>query len=452
DIDAQIARLQSQINAQLRLREAELKKIRNYSAAIAPIRKLPVELLVDMFLLSLVGADVFLSRKKVFSLVHVCRHWRQVALNTPHMWATPVALRPPGIKPTHYYLASTKTWLDRSSPLPLSLRIFPQDVDADLTSLMDVLLSVADRWKTIHTPYESLDTFPSLPRNAFPTLEEVSLSVRKTVVGLDICAFATAPRLQSVALGETLRKVHMPWKQLTEISVANTSPLLCRSILFACQNLETATFTISGQEEIPALPTHQLAHLKTLDVTFRNGMTASFLDSFKLPLLQSLTLSMSSRHSVWPADSFARFQLRSPKIRSLSLAIPHLNSAELVEVLHQAPGLTQLTLEMCRPAGDDQFFSALEYCSSYPPLVPQLAALNVTPVMRFSPPAVCKLVRSRWWSGERPSTVPPSASRLEEFTICGGGRDWEFRKGLQEIIDQGFVLKTRLNLEVVGWS
>ena len=61
-----------------------IMKHENYNAAsfLAPIRRLPVEILTEIFLLS---RDCHL--RSPLNLMHVCRRWRATVLTTPRIWA-----------------------------------------------------------------------------------------------------------------------------------------------------------------------------------------------------------------------------------------------------------------------------------------------------------------------------------------------------------------------------
>ncbi|KAJ7685560.1 hypothetical protein DFH06DRAFT_939880, partial [Mycena polygramma] len=89
DIDAEIAYFHDQIEALSSLRELEVEEIAALKAKIAPIRKLPVELLAEIFLLSLVPGSSP-PEQDVFRISHVSAHWRQVAHSTPRLWTIPV--------------------------------------------------------------------------------------------------------------------------------------------------------------------------------------------------------------------------------------------------------------------------------------------------------------------------------------------------------------------------
>ncbi|KAK0462126.1 hypothetical protein IW261DRAFT_1348449, partial [Armillaria novae-zelandiae] len=66
--------------------EADAKKI------LSPCRQLPNELLIDIFIRCLSGRDQLDSPSNPgafhWTLSHVCRKWREVAIGTPEIWSS----------------------------------------------------------------------------------------------------------------------------------------------------------------------------------------------------------------------------------------------------------------------------------------------------------------------------------------------------------------------------
>ncbi|KAJ7706713.1 hypothetical protein B0H17DRAFT_891754, partial [Mycena rosella] len=81
--EEKIARIESQIRDLLYQRDQERGLITTLKLVIAPIRKVPVELLVQIFHHAL-GPRATL--KQVLVLSHVCAFWRQVACKSPALW------------------------------------------------------------------------------------------------------------------------------------------------------------------------------------------------------------------------------------------------------------------------------------------------------------------------------------------------------------------------------
>ncbi|KAF9003247.1 hypothetical protein BDQ17DRAFT_1192165, partial [Cyathus striatus] len=74
--------------------QARLSNIRSYNevqlALISPIRRLPDELLVEIFAYVQEGKiSIFQNlRGQIWDLQYVCVHWRNLVLNTPLLWSS----------------------------------------------------------------------------------------------------------------------------------------------------------------------------------------------------------------------------------------------------------------------------------------------------------------------------------------------------------------------------
>ncbi|KAJ7286339.1 hypothetical protein C8J57DRAFT_1287366, partial [Mycena rebaudengoi] len=404
DIDAKIAHLNSQIRDLLCLRQLEREKIATLQAVVAPIRRLPTELLTDIFLLFVKDYYVFFGddcRPAVLRLSHV-------AHSTPRLWTFPVTLRPK-TKPTEDYLSSTKVWMERSSPLPISIHVASTLPKEDLAGLMDVLLSVANRWKTLNMAFKSLQSFPQLPSDTFLRLERVYLSGKDAdMSGSNVQAFATAPRLRNVALIPQIGS-------LTKLDIND-------HILWLCQSIVSARITTCAWGTVPSSPTKRtLPFLTHLYVTYerpRNGSAGHvtpLFDSLCLPKLESLQLTMYY-DLPWPADSLSHFLQQSPFVHDIELEADS-DAVELAQFLRHAPSVMKLTLGSCSGA-TDHFFEVLQHRDSdILPLVPRLDFLRISGdgalgMMETS-------IRSRWWSHAQllALAVPPRVARLGQVNF-----------------------------------
>ncbi|KAJ7286309.1 hypothetical protein C8J57DRAFT_661697 [Mycena rebaudengoi] len=439
DIDAKIAHLSSQIRDLVCLRQLEREKITTLCAVAASIRRLPTELLTDIFLLFV--EDYADYRRPVLRLSQVSSYWRQVAHSTPRLW-TFLYLRPK-TKPTEDYMSSTKAWMERSSPLPVSVHVDTTLPAMDLAGLMNVLLSVANRWTALNTTFKTLRSFPQLPSDGFPTLETISLNGEDGhMYDLNVQAFTTAPRLHNVRLTPQIGSVLMPWAQLTELDIADHSLTRCLDTLGLCQNLVSARISISARETLPSSPTKRtLPFLTRLDISCgRNSHVSPLFDSLYLPKLESLQLFMVSVIS-WPGDSVSQFLKQSPLVHDIALTAG-LDGVELVQFLRHASSVTKLDLS-CRSATTEHFFEALQYRDSdIQPLVPRLNSLNISVHdVQFSLATMEKIIRSRWWSDAqlRALAVPPRVARLGHvymiFDDTAFGR--QLRERLRDCVKEG---------------
>ncbi|KAH9915260.1 uncharacterized protein BXZ73DRAFT_32390, partial [Epithele typhae] len=90
--------------------------------AVAPIhRAFPTEILSEVF------SHCWKDPQSI-AVIHVCRHWRSIALKTPRLWAA--ALAAPGKLLSQYWGCRSSRHdfaefaLERSSPQPLCLKVY----------------------------------------------------------------------------------------------------------------------------------------------------------------------------------------------------------------------------------------------------------------------------------------------------------------------------------------
>lgn len=113
----------------------------------SPVRRLPSELLASIFVIGVMNMeedDSFM----LSTLMLVCRHWLEVAVNTPVLWTRIVA-------GAHHSLSQAQRKLERSKALPLQICVdfSPRLENGTITTdsivrTMDLLRTSIWRWKT----------------------------------------------------------------------------------------------------------------------------------------------------------------------------------------------------------------------------------------------------------------------------------------------------------------
>jgi hypothetical protein len=146
----------------LRIRHKQrLKALNRAKAKIAPIRRVPLEVMSDIFIFSLHNSkrsSIFDVRHAPHVLCRVSSSWRRLAISTPHLsymhlegWE--MALMTERGHETNT-LALIDTWLVRSGGLPLSLFVdfsSSQNIsESFITLVLDVLSRHMSRWRYVH--------------------------------------------------------------------------------------------------------------------------------------------------------------------------------------------------------------------------------------------------------------------------------------------------------------
>ncbi|KAJ7173435.1 hypothetical protein C8R46DRAFT_1348114 [Mycena filopes] len=203
-LDDQIAELQKAIDELAEERERVGSFVDRHKDLISPFRRLPLDVIQEIFVACLpthrncvmtaVEAPVLLGR--------ICSAWRSISLNTPRLWARLHIVEPSRSGPGPWtpraaweeklaqQLETTKTWLGRSGQCALSISFqgthdsdFPPPPDgadppANPCLFMDVILSVAPRWKDISlwasTP--ALEMLSGITEHDVPLLQKFEMS------------------------------------------------------------------------------------------------------------------------------------------------------------------------------------------------------------------------------------------------------------------------------------
>ncbi|KAF9462331.1 hypothetical protein BDZ94DRAFT_1166130, partial [Collybia nuda] len=240
-LDAELTRLQNSIDM-LYLKRSQLHNdIVRHRNLIAPLRRIPEELLQEIFFRCLpVDHNAVMSCFEAPLLFgRVCSQWRRVSLSTPRLWSSIHIVLPGDISPGDPSVAinqipsihgAVKEWLDRSGGLPLSISLFQVPYvyasQARMDELMSSLIQFSSRWKNVALILPSFLTSPlfSLSHKALPLLE--TFFFHSTTNGpsplpestpLDIFQAPHLHTLSSYQLGAIPQD--MKWSQLTSLSL-----------------------------------------------------------------------------------------------------------------------------------------------------------------------------------------------------------------------------------------
>ncbi|KAJ7081587.1 hypothetical protein B0H15DRAFT_451504 [Mycena belliarum] len=227
------------------------------------ILKLPVDLLGEIFLLTLTiqdldSTDPFdLSESSshiddALRVSHVCSRWRQVAIGMPRLWTGPLVVEMPCVWAQEASVAGLQSWLSRSAPLiiPISLTIPPW---TSPSPVLKEVLSTFHRWRTFQLRGAADDFLQSLATRALGRLEQLDV---KDSVPLRPCSieisFVDVPRLRKAKL--------IPFAMgLTDIRMAHKSQTACLQDALRTLSLQLYKPRIAAGRQPGRQPNRQLA-------------------------------------------------------------------------------------------------------------------------------------------------------------------------------------------------
>jgi hypothetical protein len=225
----------------------------------------------------------------------VCRFWRQIVLNTPRAWRYLEIIRYKPIQPS---IRELQAWLNRSSAVPLHIRV-------DIDNVLDRWVSIYDLLRNYHTRIASFRIFsgphylfesPEFPRLRLLDITNWYLG-RVNTFAIQFCSF---PEIQSLRLCcVDSRRPMVPLNNLPSMELLALFQTTCTSLVQHSTSLTTLMLddlslgdTISSPLDFPSLTYLSLYDVRGLKphinapylVTYHEGGD-TIHESFSTPLL-----------------------------------------------------------------------------------------------------------------------------------------------------------------------
>ncbi|KAJ7601510.1 hypothetical protein DFH06DRAFT_1312196 [Mycena polygramma] len=380
-LDVQIRHLQA-TRAQLARRRSETADCAHQFCAIpSPVRRVPQELISEIFALLTAQDRARLGSKPPWRLGFICRSWRRYAFSYSLLWSSLTISTDRQWHPhtTTRMLSKLQAQLLRSATGPLDISWSGVSDDPE-TQVLDLVLPDSNHWRTVR--FDISGSKPVLDwlqpvYGKLDRLERLEVINAARTIFPDI--FAAAPKLREVAFFSRRHisghkpafdaHITIPWGQIThyrgELSFARQL-----DILFAAPNLSSCALDIVEPHNfVPPIDTPVLlAHLRRLCV----DRVGSLLN-ITAPKLEELC-------SVYSVHMIPRIV---PFIRRASCTLQRMClwqcplSSELITALRALPTLTYLLLENDHhrePDGVD-FFTAMAVSGTASDICPHLTAM-----------------------------------------------------------------------------
>ncbi|KAJ6501972.1 hypothetical protein C8R45DRAFT_818355 [Mycena sanguinolenta] len=433
--ELKLASLESQISALVALRDRERTCVATLKDLIAPIHTLPVELLPEIFEVT-IHAESHVG--DVLRISQVCSGWRQVAHSIPRLWTGDmrINLRKSRDEEEQSYVDGLKTWLSRSAPLTVPITLRVNDYTTS-NRILDEVLGTAPRWRSLALVNANSTIAPSfvsrLADSKLNNLEQLGPLMFDDDVDLAaLPSFATVPRLQKleIEIRSSVLPTFVPWAQLTDLTFTSGFPIAL-DIMAQCPNLIQAVVRTAAWTVLPeASDVFILSHLRALNLRFawEGHHLVPLSDCLSAPALEELYLDFLNKEMdrlFWTSAHFTAFQLRAPNITQLGFEDSCLTVDDLTVAIHHAPSLTHLALVNCRACFDDAFASALYYEAGTTPLAPNLHNLVLREIDfrdNFTENMLARMITSRWWIDAELGSrlVPPVVARWTYVELEAG--------------------------------
>ncbi|KAG7085376.1 hypothetical protein E1B28_002939 [Marasmius oreades] len=411
----------------------KLKKERNLLAVriskrkswLAAIRRLPVEILADIFsrvcstqakTLSIFQLpeepdDAHYVISPPLTLSHVSYYWRRVAISCPHLWSS---IQVDVTQPFSSFDGILSTYLTNSASQPLDITIFDtgeshfavldyreEKLGVNGVAILDTLLSQSFRIEDLTFYNFNLDFgLPEIPQCTFPLLR--SFHTNTGMAFLDtwfVRALAEAPLLDSVSAVFVDEVLPISYSLLTSLTMQSTASLsYFHDPLQKCSNLRSLHImdyvNVRPEDEAKPLELPSLRYF-----SFRAEALPSICGNLphciKFPSLYEIDLTYLGFDGDgvrvergWPCPGFSSIlQSCSSTLRRLSIAFPRhaLTDAAARQILELSPSVTQLEIRLGEDVAGfmETLLSVLRIPDSsdgrtFSIAVPQLTTLIVT--------------------------------------------------------------------------
>ena len=384
-LDGEIHRLQAVLDGLKHKRDALQTYTHLHMALIAPIGRLPPEILSEVFLHCQESQDSKKLNKLRLNKVplllgSVCSRWRTISLSTAQLWASFMLTIESAYLRSDIMLATT--WLARAGTCPLTIRLACGDWGRGfLKPLMDIFLLHCERWYDIHLslPLRVLG-FLGRAKNHLPRLHKLYLGRElETQEALDIFEFA--PQLRSVHLDFTLTPlmVKVPWSQIKYFDMGRCTVDECLESLRATPNLEKCVVRLIRSERRDSPSPVQLLCLRSMFIT---GEPYHLFDTLLLPKLQEISLEIEDSRWIVTQQLISLLSRCSLETLCLKLAHPP-PDYDMIRILQACSSLVRLDLRGRSPECMTTSFLARFAFRQDPEnvmvkeLVPVLQTLNV---------------------------------------------------------------------------
>ncbi|KIM85837.1 hypothetical protein PILCRDRAFT_817078 [Piloderma croceum F 1598] len=400
-LDGEMSQLQMAMDHLVTERQKLEMSLDEYRSLVAPIRRMPPEMLCEMFMHCLVdGSNSFDVTRAPLHLTFVCSKWRRVAISTPRLWSY-ISLD---------YAPSTmellQTWLLRSGSSPLTL-VFESEEDDDEeviagSSYFDTIIPHSHRWRDVtfalvDALFMLLEHRVAEIKDHLPVLERLDLDCLD-IVDQPMTIFENAPMLHTVTLMDYSQYL-LPWHQLKNYHARAFSTTECLQLLQQCTNLTHCTFE-RLYSDLGILNTSIVVHSKLQSMRLVDSDISELLDNIVLPALQVLAIR-DSPNMIQPPRVSSFLDRSSCNLQHLTLRT-YWTGPELIVFLQGLPSLVEVVIEeVTLEVVAEQVLRGMTYDASRSSLagshvlLPKLKRLSFLARLDFDHKVILDMVQSR---------------------------------------------------------
>lgn len=474
-VDQEIARVQEELNTLKRLRMNLHDRVYEQNSFLAPIRRLPDELLSNIFAWRIHCSKTPLTLPALHSgittLGLVCRRWREITMASPALWSEfTVDAVPAGRQKT--VTNGILTCLRRAAnhSMAISLRGNIKLGDRSSAEWIHALIRSSERWTHLvcSVPTAYLATFDQV-RGGLTALRSLELELDEAMHPLVGNLFEIAPKLRGVTIVTSsfpIPWLKLPWDQLSDLTI-NTKWALdadeCLQLLQLCPKLISfdvivARFPVGNMRSTTRAPISHLRHdnLRQLSIdTMSASAIQNLLDKLVLPALRNLWLDDKPMDKSWQLHGFIQFLSMPPPILTLAWS-SGLPADALFRHLKLMSELTRLEIDVQA----ESFYDLLEHLTPIVggdrrhlcPKLKRIYAYTLGPANNTT--TLIPFLRSRWTLADS-----NGMSRLKSISVSPtkGGQlplehlDSADQRELQQFRDEGLKITFKVSSKTGHW-
>lgn len=445
--DTTIARLHEMIVSLENEKRNLDRQIHLTRSLMAPIRKLPTEILRQIFVEHGVTNSIRVTGSVIpgLKIASICSHWRSIAVDTTALWNS-ISIRIRKLRrewPAHH-VSLVEKLLELSQTSRLHIIIDSEGIA--IPPFLPLLCAQADRWQSLSGKW--------LCNNILDALSGIQGHLHRLHTFDMLCRFESSssllaggvPELHSLALCGMpfdTENTTIPWSQIIHLHIVYSRSTEILRILAESPDLRTLKIghypiRVDGSDvrkhEQFLHPSLVLLDIALEDTNDAMNMT-KLLNLLDLPNLRSLSIASTSKDQSWQSKSVDQeiqsrshwskqlpsFLSRSSAITTFTLRSIWVSTNDLIALLQRMPALT--TFSMSEPhlvnsekslpfILNDDFLLSISGrgLDDRQPLLTRLTSLSLRGRSSdsFSMPVFIDIIQSRW----KPSSL------IEDEVAC----------------------------------
>ncbi|KAK6977578.1 hypothetical protein R3P38DRAFT_2666335 [Favolaschia claudopus] len=351
--ETELARLDALIQDLCAQRDRIKDYVESHKALISHPRRLPQDILEEIFLACLPTAHdaVMSSIEPPLLLGRICSRWRSIAFALPRLWSS-LHVHVDYVQWHQERVAAIDEWLKRAFPSPLSISVHSNGADGG--DVVNLLTRFSSYWSTLRLHNSSNKGLFLLAAENAPALSNIEIHFRQDFVGDKARPFLASRFL----LGQKQHRISVvtvdppflvpttpfTWSHITDLSLEradSSNPYAEKKyldmatayrLIEGCPRLRSLKVPISVNRFKPVVKPLMVPSLEMLSI--KNDSTTSaafehFIDNLVMPQLTKFQLVNVPHYRDSDPVKFGVFERlasRSPLISEILLELPSCSS------------------------------------------------------------------------------------------------------------------------------